>query len=137
LTVSCLLGNAEYPARGIAKRDLLGVSVPQALFIQLVEQSPTFRTFIFHFFGERLSRLMALIEEVAFRKLDQRLAALLLNNGGVLEATHQKLADELGSVREVISRILADFQGQGMVQLERGQIRVLDKAGLERMASTM
>jgi CRP/FNR family transcriptional regulator len=113
------------------------VSLPHALFIRLVEQSPTFRTFIFHFFGERLSRLMALIEEVAFRKLDQRLAALLLNNGGVLEATHQKLADELGSVREVVSRILGDFQGQGIVRLERGQIRILDKVALERMASTM
>ena len=134
LTVSCLLGDAAYPARGVIESDAHGAALSRDHFIRLIEQSPPVRQFIFRFFGERLARLLELIEQVAFRRLDQRLAALLLANSGSVEATHQKLADELGSVREVVSRILEDFQEQRIVQLERGQIRILDRVALERRA---
>jgi len=134
LTVSCLLGECSYQARGSVEADLACVIVPRAVFLQMVEQSPEFRTFIFRFFGERVTHLMELIEAVAFRKLDRRLAQFLLKNSPVLEVTHQNLAAELGSVREVISRILEDFRAQGIVQLDRGQIHVLDKQALERLS---
>jgi CRP/FNR family transcriptional regulator len=77
---------------------------------------------------------MTLIEEVAFGKMDQRLASLLLSKGAAMETTHQALADELGSVREVVSRILKDFEGQGLLELERGQIRLVDTPALEKIA---
>ena len=134
LTVSCLLGDTAYPARGVIESDAHGAALSGDHFIRLLEQSPPVRQFIFRFFGERLARLLELIEQVAHRRLDQRLAALLLANGGSVEATHQKLADELGSVREVVSRILEDFQEQRIVQLERGQIRILDRVALDRRA---
>ena len=86
-------------------------------------------------FAERMAELMQLVEEVAFRKLDQRLAALLLGKGCVVHTTHQQLADELGSVREMVSRLLKGFAEQGMVRLGREQVEVLDAAGLRRMAS--
>jgi CRP/FNR family transcriptional regulator, anaerobic regulatory protein len=130
LTVSCLLGDSSYQARGVVEADLAGVSISRWVFLQLVEESLKFRTYIFHFFGERVTRLMELIDAVAFRRLDQRLAALLLMRGPVIASTHQKLADELGSVREVISRILEDFQKQNIVQLDRGQVKVVDREAL-------
>ncbi len=137
LTVSCLLGDCSYQARGVVEADLAGVSISRRVFLQLVEQSLEFRTYIFRFFGERVTQLMELIAAVAFRRLDQRLAALLLMHGPVIATTHQSLADELGSVREVISRILEDFQAQNIVQLDRGQVNVLDGEALRKRAHSM
>jgi len=134
ITSSCLLGHNAYPARGIAEGNLGAVVVPRALFSLLIEQHPPFRAYIFNLFGERLADLMQLVEEVAFRKLDQRLAALLLSKGENIHATHQGLADELGSVREIISRLLKNFQDQGMLELGREQIRVLDAKALRSIA---
>ncbi len=133
LTVSCLLGDCSYQARGIIESELACVIVHRPMFLQLVEQSPEFRTYIFRFFGERVTHLMELIEAVSFRKLDQRLAQYLLRNGPALEITHQYLAAELGSVREVVSRILEDFRAQGIVQLDRGLIHVMDVQALEKL----
>ncbi|MDP2784912.1 MAG: Crp/Fnr family transcriptional regulator [Sulfurimicrobium sp.] len=134
ITSSCLLGHNAYPARGVAEGSLSAVVVPRALFSLLIEQHPPFRAYIFNLFGERLADLMQLVEEVAFRKLDQRLAALLLSKGENIHATHQGLADELGSVREIISRLLKNFQDQGMLELGREQIRVLDAKALRSIA---
>jgi CRP/FNR family transcriptional regulator, anaerobic regulatory protein len=134
LTVSCLLGGCAYQARGIVEADVTGISIARYVFMQLVEQSPEFRSYLFRFFGERVTRLMELIDAVAFHRLDQRLAALLLMHGPVVATTHQSLADELGSVREVVSRILGDFQAQRIVQLDRGQIFILNREALQQRA---
>ena len=133
ITSSCLLGHADYNARGIAESDTTLVLLPRALFDELLDQR-AFRDFVFHLFSERLADLMQLIEEVAFRKLDQRLAGLLLGKGRLLHATHQQLADELGSVREMVSRLLKGFADQGLVKLGREQVEILDPAGLRRIA---
>jgi len=134
LTVSGLLGDCDYQARGVVEADLACIAIARPVFMQLVENTPKFRVYLFRFFGERAAQLMALIEAVAFRKLDQRLAALLLVSGPAIEATHQSLADELGSVREVVSRILEDFRAQNIVQLDRGHIRILDRLALQKRA---
>jgi CRP/FNR family transcriptional regulator len=131
ITSSCLLGDAAYPARGVAECEISAVVVSKSLFHQLVEGHPPFRSYIFRLFSGRLSELMDLVEEVAFRKLDQRLAALLLAKGRTIHATHQNLADELGSVREIISRLLKQFQDQGLVSLGREQIQVIDPERLK------
>lgn len=135
ITSSCLLGQNAYPARGVAEGALSAVVVPRALFSLIIEQHLPFRAYIFNLFGERLADLMQLVEEVAFRKLDQRLAALLLARGEVIHATHQGLADELGSVREIISRLLKTFQDQGMLELGREQIRILNPTALRAIAT--
>ncbi len=134
LTVSCLLGRARYPARGVVEEDVVGYALPQALFLELLDRSPEFRQFIFELFGDRLTGLMALIEEVAFRHLDQRLAAHLLERPDVVEITHQRLAAELGTAREVVSRILKQFEREALVRLERGMIHIVDRPGLARRA---
>ncbi len=136
ITSSCLLGNVPYNARGTTESETVLVLLPQGMFIDLLAQAP-FRNFIFNLFAERMADLMRLVEEVAFRKLDQRLAALLLGKGRVVHATHQQLADELGSVREMVSRLLKGFAEQGLVALGREQIEIRDAAGLRRLAEAM
>ena len=126
----CLLGHSDYSARGIAEQDVTLLSVPPALFHELLLQFEPFRRFVFGMYGERLAEVMELVEEVAFRRLDERLAQLLIHRGPVLEATHQKLADELGSVREIVSRLLRSFADRGWVKLERERITVLDPKSL-------
>lgn len=136
ITSSCLLGNVPYNARGTTESETVLVLLPQGLFLDLLAQAP-FRNFIFNLFAERMADLMRLVEEVAFRKLDQRLAALLLGKGRVVHATHQQLADELGSVREMVSRLLKGFAEQGLVALGREQIEIRDAAGLRRLAEAV
>lgn len=134
ISSSCLLGGTDYNARGVAEAETALVLVPRALFDGLLDE-PTFRTFVFAQFSERIADLMQLIDEVAFRKLDQRLAALLLGKGPVVHATHQQLADDLGSVREIVSRLLKGFAEQGAVRLGREQIEILDPNQLRARAS--
>ena len=134
ITSSCLLGHADYNARGVTEGTTTLVLLPRGLFDEMLGE-PAFRDFVFSLFSERMAELMQLVEEVAFRKLDQRLATLLLGKGRVVYATHQQLADELGSVREIVSRLLKGFAEQGLVRLGREQVEVLDPAGLRRVAS--
>lgn len=134
ITSSCLLGHAEYNARGVTESDTTLALLPRALFDELLRET-SFRDFVFYLFAERMAELMQLIEEVAFRKLDQRLANLLLGKGRQLHTTHQHLADELGSVREMVSRLLKGFADQGLVRLGREQIEILDPGGLRRIAA--
>ena len=115
-------------------RPVTAVSLPKSLFIELITASAPFRIYIFKFFGQRLAELVQLIEQISFQQLDQRLALLLLRRGAVMHTTHQQLADELGSVREVISRLLNDFKEQGAVRVERGKIQIINKTILEQIA---
>lgn len=128
----CLLGHADYPARGVADTDVVLANVAPAAFRTLIVELEPFRRFVFAMYGQRLAEVMALVEEVAFRRLDERLAQLLVRRGPVLEATHQSLADELGSVREIVSRLLRDFAGRGWVKLERERVTVLQPQPLLR-----
>jgi CRP/FNR family transcriptional regulator len=104
------------------------------VFDELMATHPPFRQYVFSLFSERLAELMALVEAVAFHRLDRRLAATLLGRGRVVAMTHQQLADELGSVREIVTRLLRGFADQGQVRLTRGAIEVLDAAALRRVA---
>lgn len=135
ITSSCLLGQTDYSARGVAEADLILLMLPIPLFNRLLAEQAPFRDFVFHLFAERITELMQLVEEVAFSRLDQRLAKLLLSReGDMLHTTHQQLAEELGSVREIVSRLLKGLAAQGMVSLGREQIALLDRTGLAKLA---
>jgi CRP/FNR family transcriptional regulator len=136
LSSSCLLGNVDYPASGIAETDLSVVMLHHQLFNTLIEQHQPFRIFVFSLFSKRLSELMRLVEEVAFLKLNQRLASLLVEKGDRIHITHQQLANELGSIREIISRLLERFEEQGLVSLSREHIRVIDANSLRKLANS-
>ena len=136
ITSSCLLGQSDYNARGVAETPLTILVLPPALFARLLAEHAPFRDFVFHLFAERISELMQLVEEVAFARLDQRLAKLLVSKPeDVLCVTHQQLADELGSVREIVSRLLKGFAAQGLVALGREQVTLLDRRGLKSIAA--
>lgn len=135
LSSSCLLGHVAYNARGVAETDVVAVALPQPVFNRLLAEHEPFRNYVFALFAERMSELMQLVEAVAFQRLDQRLAALLLGKGRVVRTTHQALADELGSVREIVSRLLKSFAEQGLVSLAREQIEIVDPPGLRRIAT--
>ncbi len=135
LTSSCLLGHTRYQARGIVDENLEMVVLPATIFHQLLAQNAAFRSYVFSLFSDRLTDLMTLVSAVAFQKLDQRLAALLISKPNPLHSTHQALADELGSAREIISRLLKNFAAQGWVQLGREHITLTNFAALQRYAS--
>lgn len=135
LTSSCLLGHSNYRARGIVEHDVEMIILPPASFRTLMADCSPFRDYIFSLFAERLTDLMELVSAVAFQKLDQRLAALLISRPSPLHATHQMIADELGSAREMVSRLLKGFADQGWVKLGREQIEVIDGSALNRLAA--
>ena len=136
ISSSCLLGHTDYNARGIAETPLTLLALPIAEFSALMVEHAPFRDFVFHLFADRIGELMQLVEEVAFARLDQRLAKLLLATPqDQLNVTHQQLADELGSVREIVSRLLKGFAAQGLVSLGREQLTLLDRDGLRRLAA--
>jgi CRP/FNR family transcriptional regulator len=139
LTTSCLFANNRYPAEGVTESGVVALTIPAGRFHQAVQQSGAFRHFVFASFSGHLGSLIALVEEVAFGRVDMRLARHLLDHtdgGDSLQATHQELATELGTAREVISRQLKDFEQRRLVRLQRGSITLLDKPRLAELAST-
>lgn len=134
LSGSCLLGHADYTASGIAETDVELVVIPAVDFHALMAGDAAFRNHVLELFGERLATLLELVEAIAYQKLDQRLAALLLGKDDPVRATHQSLADELGSVREIVSRLLRAFEDKGWVDLARERIRIIDRDALAALA---
>lgn len=133
ITVVALLAGGTYPAMASAETDLVFFGVPRALFLDLVLKSPAFRTFVFQFLSQRMAHLMALIDDVVFRRLDQRLAARLLGHGEPIRVTHQMLAEELGTTRECVSRTLESMKELGFLRLGRKRIEILDRGALEQL----
>lgn len=134
ISSSCLLGHAPYSARGIAESAVTMMVLDPDAFDAMLTGNRTFRNFVFHLFAERIAELMELVEEVAFQRLDQRLARLLLARGDEIRVTHQALADELGSVREIVSRLLKGFAAQDLIVLGREHISLCDRRGLQEIA---
>jgi CRP/FNR family transcriptional regulator, anaerobic regulatory protein len=136
LSGSCLLGSTDYDASGIAETDVELLVLPPAAFNALIAEDETFRRHVFALFGERLAAVLQIVEAVAYQKLDQRLAALLVGKpeGREINATHQALADELGSVREIVSRLLRNFEDRGWVELGRERITLVDREALAGLA---
>ncbi len=133
ITMIALLGGEPYPAMASAETDLTLFGVPRNLFLDLVLKAPAFRTFVFQFLSKRMAHLMALIDDVAFRRLDQRLAARLLVHGEPIRVTHQMLAEELGTTRECVSRTLEALQDSGYLRLGRKRIEIVDRSALTRL----
>ena len=134
LSSGCLLGHNQYSANGVAETEVTLFHIPAPLFHELLITVPQFREFVFGMLGARLAEVMELVEEVAFHRLDERLARLLVHRGPLLNASHQAIADELGSAREVVSRLLGSFEHQGWVQLGRERVTVTDPKALAALA---
>lgn len=134
LTTSCLMSGERYPAAAVTENEVEAVVVDRVLFDETMQHSPDFRRFVFKGFGRRLGQVIVRMDEVAFGPIGRRLAGLLESQAPVAHATHQELAAELGSSREVVSRYLKRYEDQGWIRLHRGAIEILDLAAIRRLA---
>jgi CRP/FNR family transcriptional regulator, anaerobic regulatory protein len=138
LTANAILSRQSFPAIATVEQDAEAVMVPASAFREWVRRTDLWRDFLFTLLSQRLVSVMAIVDEVAFRRMDARVAGLLAQQGRTdphIRITHQAIAVELGSSREVISRILEDFAGQGLVRTARGSIDILDAVGLAERAA--
>jgi CRP/FNR family transcriptional regulator len=134
VTTACLMTEGQYPAWGIAEGAVEALALPPGSFATLMRESEAFRAMALGVFATRLTELVEVIDELLLHRVDLRLAAWLAAHAPAVQATHQVVASELGSAREVVSRILKDFERRGWVGLARGEIAVRDAAALQRFA---
>lgn len=138
LTTACLLAYEDYSAEGIAETDVSAAAIPRNVFEDMIVRSSVFRSFVFTAYSKRITDLFMVIEEIAFQRMDIRLAQKLLeleSDTGDIQLTHQQLATELGTAREVVSRQLQEFQRRGWIAATRGRITVRDHGALTAFAA--
>ena len=134
LTANAILSQKSFPAIATVEEDAEAVMIPADVFRKWVSKYDLWRDFVFDLLSQRLSTVMAVVDEVVFKRMDRRVASWLLNQAKVqnpMRVTHQEIAAELGSSREVISRILEDFSREELIESGRGMIEILDFEGLE------
>lgn len=139
LTAACLLSDDAYSATGVAETDLDAMMMPRVAFDALMASSAEFRGMIFQAYSQRITDLLQVVEEVAFRRIDLRLAGRLLSlagDGDRIVATQSQIATELGTVREVISRQFQEFQRRGWIEVGRGVVTLRDPAALQALAQS-
>lgn len=129
-----LMGDAPYAGEATTVTPARIVTIPAAEFARLMNEAAAFRGFVFRAFAARMAELTALLESVAFTRIEARLARALLElaEGSRVTATHAELAVRIGSAREVVSRQLERWAAQGLIATQRGQITLLDRARLDR-----
>jgi CRP/FNR family transcriptional regulator len=127
LNAACILSNRNYPANAVGLIDGTMLYLPEDIFKKLLAQHQVMRTFIFSLFSQRFGEIIELVEEVTFGKMDVRLEDYLVEKAenDVLKMTHQNIANDLGTSREVVSRLLKDFEHKGRIALSRNHIRLL------------
>jgi CRP/FNR family transcriptional regulator, anaerobic regulatory protein len=126
---ACLFRTQPLSAHGTSTKPTTLILISTPIFKRWIE-TPEFRNEVLGLFAERMADLTSLVDAVAFHKLDRRLAAALLGHGQQLATTHQALADELGTVREIVTRLLRRFEREGWIVLGREQIQIINSAAL-------
>lgn len=136
LTANAILSRQSFPAIATVEEEAKAVIIPADAFREWVRRHDLWRDFVFGLLSQRLSSVMTTIDEVTFRRMDTRVAALLLerDRGEVIRVTHQEIAAELGSSREVISRILEGFASEGLIRTGRGTVEIVNAAELASRA---
>jgi CRP/FNR family transcriptional regulator len=131
-----LMGGEPYSGEAVTVTEARVVLIPRPLFLRLLDADDGFRRFVMKAFGQRMAELTHLLEQVAFGRVEVRLAEALIDlaTGGVVEATQSDLAARIGSAREVVSRRLEAFERNGWVSVERGHVRLRDVDELRRLA---
>ncbi len=129
LTANAILSRKSFPAIATVEKEAEAVMIPADVFRDWIKRDDLWREFVFDLLSERLSAVMAVVDEVVFQRMDRRVASLLLMKSRTqlpIQITHQEIAAELGSSREVISRILEDFSQRDIIKPGRGTIEILD-----------
>ena len=139
LTTSCLLSGERFPAEAIAETDVTALVIDKQSFQKTLDASADFRRFVFANVSRRLGDVIRRMEAVSFTSIDKRLAGVLIDSqtsGSLSAITHQALAVELGTAREVVSRHLKQFESRGLIRLGRRRIEITDPEGLARIRDT-
>lgn len=129
LTANAILRQQPFPANAIVEQPVEAVMIPKNIFQNWVQRYTLWRDFVFELLSQRLTDVLALVDDIVFRRMDARTATILLDRCQVqnpITVTHQEIASELGSSREVVSRILEGFVSKGMIRSGRGVIEILD-----------
>ncbi len=137
LTANAIMNHQTFPAVALVESEAEAIMVPAETFRDWMRRYEEWRTFLFDLLSQRLAAVMSIVDEVVFHRMDARVAALLLrrtDQGSIVQITHQEIASELGSSREVISRILEGFESAGLITSSRGQVEILDVPELEARA---
>jgi CRP/FNR family transcriptional regulator len=138
VNVLCLMSGVRSPATAVAEESLTAVQYSRAQFLDWIHDRADMRAFVFGIMAERVSSMMSLVEEIAFQRLDCRLAGYLCQRtageSDSVTVTHDAIANELGTAREVVSRLLKTFERRGAVGLARGTVTVRDRDFLQRLA---
>lgn len=137
LTANAIMNQQTFPAVALVESEAEAVMIPAAAFRDWIRRYEEWRNFLFDLLSQRLAAVMSIVDEVVFHRMDARIAALLLRKaeqGSVIQITHQEIAAELGTSREVVSRILEGFESAGLIGSARGQIEILDTRELEGRA---
>ena len=139
LTASCIMNQDSFPAMAVSETPIRGLVVSPNKVREWFCQEMAWQRFIFGLLSHRLSNIISVVEEVAFKRIDVRLAELFVrsldNQHMTIQRTHAEMAADVGSSREVVSRILKDFAQRGLVQLKRGSIQVLDEESIRQLSS--
>ncbi len=134
LTASCILSNKKFPAISFSEEAVEVISIPSPLFLEWIDKYDFWRNYVFNLLSERLSEIISVVEEIAFRNVDIRLAQHLIKitnvNKDEIQTTHQLIAGDIGTSREVVSRLLKDFEEEGILILSRGSIKIIDYPSL-------
>jgi CRP/FNR family transcriptional regulator len=136
LSLQCLMGGGGFPAVAVAETDLVGLALSKTEFDNAIDESREFRRYLINFLSHRLGDVVQLVSDVTFQRLEIRLTCLLGQlfkkaDGGPIQITHAKLAHELGTTREMISRILKELENKQCIQLARGEIHLVSKDVLQ------
>ncbi|MGB3639038.1 MAG: Crp/Fnr family transcriptional regulator [Rivularia sp. (in: cyanobacteria)] len=138
MTASCIISKKSFPAFAIAETEVEAIIIPANSLRKWVTHSPTWQNYIFGLLSLRLSNVIEIVEEVAFRRMDCRIASYLLirsdSSAQTILITHEEIAQELGTSREVVSRILKTFEKKGLLSLSRGMIRLKNWDELGKVA---
>lgn len=138
-SASCIMRNIQFEVIIEAEKDSEIIVLPPHIYKKLMEESATVANFSNQVMGSRFTEVMWLIEQIMWKSFDKRLASFLieesvLDNTDSLKITHEKIANHLGTAREVVTRMLRYFQSEGLVKLSRGTIELTDKKRLEEIS---
>ena len=134
LTASCIMSNNDFPAIAQTETIVEAIILPSDLVQEWIPLSKAWRSFIFGLISRRLSGVIAMLEELAFHRIDERLAAYLIalaSQGKTHQITHHQIASDLGTTREVISRIMKGFEAKRLISGSRGKLLITNIAGLQ------
>ena len=134
INISCMLSTTRCPASARVESAVEALVIPGDRFRRWVAENENVRNYVFDLIAKRMASVMSLVEEVTFQRMDERVARFLEENfekssgtQTVLLLTHEKIASQLGTAREVVSRLLKEFERVGAIRLSRGQIVLQDR----------